>query len=109
MVYNAAAIIEKGALTLRFKSDLPNYGVFDEKRVFAPGPVPEPVQICGTRAGVPICEDIWTPAITSHLTRAGAELFDGRHRNLHYIPHADRIIRRRLFLRTYSPKAGQFV
>jgi NAD+ synthase len=48
--------------------------VFDEKRVFAAGPVPEPLSFRGTRIGVPVCEDIWTPAITAHLARAGAEL-----------------------------------
>ena len=33
--------------TSRFKHELPNYGVFDEKRVFAPGPLPEPVEFRG--------------------------------------------------------------
>ena len=42
-----------------YKVDLPNYGVFDEKRVFAPGPMPGPVNFRGVRLGVPICEDIW--------------------------------------------------
>ena len=60
-VYNAAILIDKGAFTVRFKSDLPNYGVFDEKRVFAAGPIPEPVNFRGTSIGVPVCEDIWTP------------------------------------------------
>ncbi len=44
---------------LRFKVDLPNYGVFDEKRVFAPGPLPGPVIFKGVRIGIPVCEDIW--------------------------------------------------
>ena len=55
--------------------DLPNYGVFDEKRVFTPGPMPEPVNFRGITIGVPVCEDIWTPAVTAHLARAGAEFF----------------------------------
>ena len=74
-VYNAAIVIDKGATTRRFKSDLPNYGVFDEKRVFAPGPMPEPVNFRGIKIGVPVCEDIWTPAVAAHLARAGAEFF----------------------------------
>ena len=74
-VYNAAIVIDKGTTTRRFKSDLPNYGVFDEKRVFAPGPMPEPVNFRGIAIGVPVCEDIWTPAVTAHLARAGAEFF----------------------------------
>ena len=74
-IYNAAVVIDKGKTTIRFKSNLPNYGVFDEKRVFAPGPLPEPVDFRGVKLGVPICEDIWTPSVTAHLARAGAELF----------------------------------
>ena len=74
-VYNAAIVIDNGATTRRFKSDLPNYGVFDEKRVFTPGPLPAPVNFRGVPIGVPVCEDIWTPAITAHLASAGAELF----------------------------------
>lgn len=74
-IYNAAVVIDKGEKTVRFKSDLPNYGVFDEKRVFTPGPMPEPVNFRGIKIGVPICEDIWTPMITTHLARSGAELF----------------------------------
>jgi NAD+ synthase len=74
-VYNAAIVIDQGTVTRRFKSDLPNYGVFDEKRVFAPGPLPEPVNFRGINIGVPVCEDIWTPAVTEHLARRGAEFF----------------------------------
>jgi NAD+ synthase len=74
-VYNAAIVIDKGGTTRRFKSDLPNYGVFDEKRVFTAGPLPAPVNFRGVHIGVPVCEDIWTPAITSHLAAGGAEFF----------------------------------
>ncbi|MEO5739304.1 MAG: NAD(+) synthase, partial [Vicinamibacterales bacterium] len=74
-VYNAAIVIDKGTTERRFKSDLPNYGVFDEKRVFSPGPMPEPVNFRGIAIGVPVCEDIWTPGVTAHLARAGAEFF----------------------------------
>ena len=74
-VYNAAILIDNGTSTARFKTDLPNYGVFDEKRVFAPGGLPEPVNFRGIPIGIPICEDIWTPAVTTHLARGGAELF----------------------------------
>ena len=74
-VYNAAVVIDKGSVARRFKCDLPNYGVFDEKRVFTAGPMPAPVNFRGVNIGVPICEDIWTPPVTAHLARAGAELF----------------------------------
>src|ERR1700722_8802577 len=59
-LYNACALLDGGRVAaLRFKVNLPNYGVFDEKRVFARGPVSGPMTIRGVRVGVPICEDIW--------------------------------------------------
>ena len=57
---------------LRFKHELPNYGVFDEKRVFAPGPLPEPVTFRDVRIGLPICEDIWFPTCHRRISRASA-------------------------------------
>ena len=58
-LYNAVALLEGGRIGARtFKHDLPNYGVFDEKRVFAPGPLTGPLEVRGVRLGVPICEDI---------------------------------------------------
>ena len=74
-VYNAAILIDEGATTHRYKRDLPNYGVFDEKRIFTAGSLPDPANFRGHNIGVPVCEDIWTPAITTHLARAGAEFF----------------------------------
>ena len=64
---------------IRFKVNLPNYGVFDEKRVFAVGPVPGPVNFCGVRLGLPICEDTWTDwgdyeNVVECLAETGAEL-----------------------------------
>src|SRR5690606_29419889 len=58
----------------RYKVDLPNYGVFDEKRVFASGPMPGPVSFRGVRLGLPICEDIWAPAVVECLEETGAEI-----------------------------------
>src|SRR6187401_792901 len=57
-----------------FKVDLPNYGVFDEKRLFAPGPMPGPVLIKGVRIGIPICEDIWDPEVVECLSETGGEI-----------------------------------
>ncbi len=74
-LYNAVALLEGGGISaLRFKVDLPNYGVFDEKRVFAPGPMPGPVNFRGVRLGLPICEDIWGEEIVECLAETGAEL-----------------------------------
>jgi NAD+ synthase len=74
-LYNAVALLDGGAIAaLRFKVDLPNYGVFDEKRVFAPGPMPGPVNFRGVRLGLPICEDIWGEEIVECLAETGAEI-----------------------------------
>jgi NAD+ synthase len=74
-LYNAVALLDGGTIAaLRFKVDLPNYGVFDEKRVFAAGPMPGPVNFRGVRLGVPICEDIWGEEIVECLAETGAEI-----------------------------------
>ena len=74
-LYNAYALLSGGFVkALRFKVDLPNYGVFDEKRVFAPGPVPGPILVKGVRVGIPICEDIWGPEVVECLSETGGEI-----------------------------------
>jgi NAD+ synthase len=74
-LHNAVALLANGRLeTLRYKHDLPNYGVFDEKRVFAPGPAPGPIAFRGVRIGVPICEDMWTEETCETLSETGAEM-----------------------------------
>ena len=66
--YNAALLLEGGRVAAqRFKQDLPNYGVFDDKRVFAAGQPQGPLQFRGARIGVLICEDMWTPDVTETL------------------------------------------
>ncbi|MEC8136703.1 MAG: NAD+ synthase [Pseudomonadota bacterium] len=73
--YNAALLLEDGKVAAtRFKHDLPNYGVFDEVRVFEAGPMPGPMDFKGVRIGVPICEDIWTPDVPECLEESGAEI-----------------------------------
>ncbi len=75
-LYSAVLLIQDGEITdVRFKHDLPNYGVFDEKRVFSPGPLPEPVVFKGIKIGLPICEDIWHEGVCEHLAAQGAEIF----------------------------------
>src|SRR6202165_3528592 len=77
-LYNAVALIDGGRVaSLRFKVDLPNYGVFDEKRLFSPGPMPGPVSFRGVRLGVPICEDIWGPEPVECITETGGEILLG--------------------------------
>jgi NAD+ synthase len=73
--FNAAAVLYDGKVqTLRFKWDLPNYGVFDEKRVFAAGDLPGPVNFRGVRLGLAVCEDMWTPDVCETLMESGAEI-----------------------------------
>jgi NAD+ synthase len=74
-LYNAYCLLADGMIAARnFKVDLPNYGVFDEKRVFSVGPMPGPISFRGVRLGIPICEDIWGPDIVECLSETGAEL-----------------------------------
>lgn len=80
-LYNAVALLDGGAIAaLRFKANLPNYGVFDEKRVFARGPASGPLTIRGVRIGVPICEDTWMEESAEYenvvecLVETGAEI-----------------------------------
>jgi NAD+ synthase len=80
-LYNACALLDGGCIAaLRFKANLPNYGVFDEKRVFARGPASGPVTIRGVRIGVPICEDTWMEESAEYenvvecLAETGAEI-----------------------------------
>ncbi len=74
-LYNAVVLIDGGDIkAVRFKVDLPNYGVFDEKRVFDPGPFPGPIPFRGARLGVPVCEDIWKGDVSECLAETGAEI-----------------------------------
>jgi NAD+ synthase len=80
-LYNACALLDGGRIAaVRYKANLPNYGVFDEKRLFARGPAAGPVTIRGVRVGVPICEDIWLEEsedyenVVECLAETGAEI-----------------------------------
>jgi NAD+ synthase len=73
--HNAFALIADGRVQdVTFKVDLPNYGVFDEKRVFTPGPGPKTFSFKGITLGVPVCEDIWGPIPCQALRDQGAEI-----------------------------------
>src|SRR5215472_9822732 len=80
-LYNACALLEGGRIAaIRYKANLPNYGVFDEKRLFARGPAAGPMTVRGVRVGVPICEDIWLEEsedyenVVECLAETGAEI-----------------------------------
>ena len=73
---NAAAVIQRGEVVGRYaKHHLPNYGVFDEARHFAPGTTPLHLRIGGTTATLAICEDLWQEGGPVTWAReAGAQL-----------------------------------
>jgi NAD+ synthase len=74
--FNAMLLADGGKVVGRtFKHELPNYGTFDEKRIFTPGPLPDPIEWRGIRLGVPVCEDMWLEPVCAHLVEGGAELF----------------------------------
>jgi NAD+ synthase len=73
--YNALHVIEGGKIIhTQAKHHLPNYGVFDEQRVFAAGAMPEPLDFRGHRIGLLICEDLWFADVAAHLESGGAEI-----------------------------------
>ncbi len=74
-VHNAILLLDDGEIAaVRYKVELPNYGTFDEARVFQPGPLPGPVDFRGVRIGMPICEDIWIEDVAECLKETGAEI-----------------------------------
>ena len=74
--FNTMLLADDGKVIGRtFKHELPNYGTFDEKRIFTPGPLPEPIEWRGIKLGVPVCEDMWLEPVCAHLAELGAELF----------------------------------
>ncbi len=79
-LYNGSMVIADGAiLGRRAKHELPNYGVFDEIRVFKRGPVPGPINLpladgSSIKLGLMVCEDMWTPDVTEGLEESGADV-----------------------------------
>ena len=74
-LFNAAAIVDEGKLIgFSKKINLPNYSVFDEKRVFHQNDIPKVFEFRGIKLGVPICEDIWQENVCLELKNQGCEL-----------------------------------
>ena len=73
-LYNSVMVADGGQGVVRHKHHLPNYAVFDEKRLFSAGPLPAPVELRGLRVGLPICEDIWFSDVAAHLASQGADV-----------------------------------
>jgi NAD+ synthase len=74
-LFNAVFLLENGGIKTVFrKHELPNYGVFDEKRLFTSAAPGGPISINGVRIGVPICEDAWFPDVSETFEESGAEI-----------------------------------
>ena len=74
-IVNTAMLIEDGKIQhILLKHKLPNHGVFDEKRIFQPGPLPMPIVFKGLQLGIMVCEDMWYPEPAQHLKQNGAEV-----------------------------------
>lgn len=71
--FNSASVLADGKLVATcHKQHLPNYGVFDERRYFAPGEGHAVVEVRGVPLGITICEDLWTPGPVAAAAEAGA-------------------------------------
>lgn len=74
-LHNAVLLMAGGEIAaIRYKHELPNYGVFDELRVFRSGPLPKPIVFRGVSLGVMVCEDMWFPQVSEHLKSNGAQV-----------------------------------
>lgn len=74
-IYSALHVVHQGAIVhTQYKVHLPNYGVFDEQRIFKAGPKPEAFHFKGTTLGLMICEDMWYPDIAAKMEDMGAEM-----------------------------------
>ena len=74
-LYNAAALVDNGkVIGFSKKINLPNYSVFDEKRVFSKGKNSKTFNFRGTEIGIPICEDIWEKDVCEDLKKQGCDL-----------------------------------
>ena len=94
-LYNGIALLDGGQIAaVRLKHELPNYGTFDEKRLFASAPLQSPVPFRGVLLGLPLCEDIWFPRVCGHLKAMGAELLIAPHGSPYEIEKDDRVSRK---------------
>ena len=75
-VYNAAAVLADGEVAaILHKMNLPNYGVFDERRYFQSGARPGVLELNGVKVGITICEDMWEPGPpATTLALSGAQV-----------------------------------
>jgi NAD+ synthase len=79
-LYNVLYFLANGRIVARkHKHHLPNYGVFDEKRIFHEGGLPAPISWRGVKLGAMICEDMWFPDVSKALKKKGADILIAPH------------------------------
>jgi len=79
-LYNVLYFLAEGKIRARkHKHHLPNYGVFDEKRIFHEGGLPSPIIWRGVKLGAMICEDMWYPDVSKALKKKGADILIAPH------------------------------
>ena len=75
LLYNAATLLRGQKIEVSYcKQELPNYGVFDEKRYFSKGGSPVLFEHKGKNIAITICEDLWHPQVMQQAVDAGADL-----------------------------------
>ncbi len=108
-VFNSAAVLNQGRLAGYYdKIELPNYGVFDEKRYFHPGNRVLLLDLAGWRLALTICEDLWVPdgPVENTVLKAGVDAV----LNLSASPfHAGKFQLRRQLLQRLARRAGAAV
>ena len=108
-VYNAAAVIhDTHVIGIYRKTELPNYGVFDEKRYFSEGIGWHVFEVDGTPVTVNICEDVWIQGSAAELcaVRSNAKVV----LNISASPfHAGKLAERRAILARFAERTGTFV
>lgn len=104
LLYNAASVLREGRIVQRYyKQELPNYGVFDEKRYFTPGHAPALFDLGGEQLALTICEDLWHPRVVQQAVEAGATTI----LNLNASPyHAGKRGEREMMIRQHAIRHG---
>jgi NAD+ synthase len=75
VIFNAWIMLDGGRIAgAARKHHLPNYGVFDEKRLYASADPQGPLSVRGLRIGAPICEDAWFADVAETHEESGAEI-----------------------------------
>jgi NAD+ synthase len=89
-IFNSIFVLDGGKVQqVQSKVHLPNYGVFDEARVFSKGEYPTAIELRGHKIGLIICEDTWKPDVAAALKASGAKLLISSNASPYEITKAD--------------------